>query len=44
MIKAAETHLQIGVTLEQVNVKLKGQIADTQVSYLFGGFIFCGNI
>ncbi len=34
MIKAAETHLQIeGVTLEQVNVKLKGQIADTQVSY-----------
>lgn len=34
IIKAAEKHLQIeGVTLEQVNEKLKGQIADTQASH-----------
>lgn len=34
IIKATEKHLQIeGITLEQVNVKLKGQIADTQASY-----------
>lgn len=34
IIKAAEKHLQIeGITLEQVNEKLKGQIVDTQASY-----------